>query len=236
MSEKIEFLRKFITDNLKYIVPEGGSGCCRDFPKFDLIPRDYLDFAEKELCSNNSFRQINCIGHLKRAIDSQLDTFFYIFNLSKIFNQRNLKIEKKLDFLKEAGVFSSYSLNRLNTIRNRMEHKYEIPKIEDLDVYFDLVTSFIAIIERTISLVNNNYQEYSINNKDNKELGWFSLEYDFEKPSIKFWQNLNSDKKEIIVDLSNPYEFAFYFRVLLLLYLRSSFASDRYINSQINCG
>src|SRR5438105_15457877 len=129
LMSKSEQLRKIVLDNLDSLQGDGGSYSTNNPPDFELSAHDYLEFAEKELEVNTYHNLINCVGHLKRALDCQLDTFLHVFNLFDLFRKRNLKFEKKLEFLKAAGVFNSRSLARLNTIRNRMEHDYEIPKV-----------------------------------------------------------------------------------------------------------
>lgn len=37
-------------------------------------------------------------------------------------------------------------------MRNRLEHHYEVPKIEDVEVYFDLVAAFVSVVESVIPL------------------------------------------------------------------------------------
>src|SRR5207253_10026501 len=98
---------------------------------------------------------INCLSHLKRAMDCQVDTFLHCYNLFKLFSNRNLGFGKKLDFLRATGVFNSKTLARLNTIRNRMEHRYELPTVQDIEVYYDLVAAFVAVLDRTIVVIPN---------------------------------------------------------------------------------
>lgn len=74
--------------------------------------------------------------------------------------KEKFKIRKKIDFLNNLGVFNSRVLVRLNTIRNRMEHKYEIPKITDIEMYFDLVSAFVAILQSLIVFTLESSLEY----------------------------------------------------------------------------
>lgn len=124
MSEKIEKLHDFLFQYIDELTPCGGGGDLPDLPVFDLYAVDYLDFAQEELEKNTSASLINCVSHLKRAMDCQLDTFLFVYNLYNFTKKKNLKFEKKIDFLNNLGVFNSRVLVRLNTIRNRMEHKY----------------------------------------------------------------------------------------------------------------
>lgn len=242
MASKKELLKQFIQDNLSNFQPSGDSGEGFSHPEFELYARDYIGFAEKEFELQDERKLINCVAHLKRAMDCQLDTFLHVFGLAKVFEKRNLKFEKKLDFLKEIGVFSSRTLARLNTIRNRMEHSYEIPKVQDLEVYFDLVVAFVSVLERSILFAGSNERDFDIVNEDNENLDvqnrehayfYFIIKYELEKPAILAkWQQ---DKEEtlLIAELDDIDEFAYFFRIFVLLHQREGFASDRYILSQL---
>lgn len=216
------------------------SGFIISLPTFELYAQDYLEFAEQELFAyqnntkgkDNRIHLINCLSHLKRAMDCQSDTFLHAFNLYNIFSKRNLKFEKKLEFFDASGIFGSRSLTRLNIIRNRMEHDYEFPKLEDIEVYYDLVASFIAVLQRTM-IAFKDIQAY-ITDERERILEHIKITYHFDGPKIEAeWGNW--DKNENISYTMNEYkEFAFLFRVLLLMEQGECFASIRYITSQIN--
>ncbi|MFZ3101494.1 MAG: hypothetical protein WA131_12440 [Desulfitobacteriaceae bacterium] len=238
---KIDLLRTFILSNLDKLQSQGGGGQYPELPNYELGARDYLQFAEKELDENTPASLINCVAHLKRALDCQLDTFLYVYKLDRPFRQRNLKIDKKLNFLKESGVFGSRSLSRFNSIRNRMEHTYEIPKIQDLDVYFDLVAAFIAMLERTIVFTLNSSLEYyvyesneDIQNPESDKIGFFGIDYVLEnEPQICVSWNMGQGDEKLSVDLNQYNEFAFFFKVFLLLCQRDVFVTKHYIESQL---
>ena len=162
MTENSETLKNFILQNLPYLEFTGGGGSLLLHPDFELYARDYIAFAEKELATQDERSRINCISHLKRAMDCQLDHFLHVCGLASLFKKRNLKFDAKIDFLKACGISSTRTLSRLNTIRNRMEHSYEIPKVDDLEVYFDLVVTFVSVLERSILIVVDNEREYEI--------------------------------------------------------------------------
>ena len=67
--------------------------------------------------------------------------------------KRNLKFEKKIGFISDIGVFEQRTLNKLNTIRNRIEHDYSVPDIEDLDIYYDLCHAYILALEAAITVL-----------------------------------------------------------------------------------
>lgn len=161
--EKVEKLRAIILENLEDFQGNSLVDPFNEVPDFDLYSHDYLEFAEQDLNKGTSVSLVNCITHLKRSIECQMDTFFYTFNLAKLFSRRNLKFDKKADLFKEAGVLISRSLSRFNTIKNKIEHEYRVPKIDDIEVYFDLVSALVLLVERaTFQYTGVDFFAYSV--------------------------------------------------------------------------
>ncbi|WP_219136389.1 hypothetical protein [Janthinobacterium sp. UMAB-60] len=145
--EIISFFEKYIDDFLG----DMGVGGHANHPDFELLPRDFVEFAERDLKAGSSTHSlVNATANLKRAVDCQLDYLLVALNLDKLYREKRLGVDRKLGFLKRAGIFRSRSIEKLNTFRNRLEHHYEIPKIEDVEVYFDLVAAFVSVAEAVI--------------------------------------------------------------------------------------
>ncbi|MDR3586277.1 MAG: hypothetical protein P4L59_13300 [Desulfosporosinus sp.] len=227
-------LKTFLVDNIECLRYDGGSGEGLNLPEFELYARDYLEFAEQELANLSTCGLINCVSNIKRAMDCQLDTFLSVFNLYKPFKDNNLKIEKKLEFLQEAGVFNSRSLSRLNNIRNKMEHEYEIPKVQDIELYYDLVVAFVAVLERNILILSmHKDMVFMCYDEDDKEIGNFCIGYKYENPLIEISWEKEKESEKLEVDVSNPYEFAYFLRVYFLMWQLETFASNRFVVSQL---
>jgi len=156
-----------------------------------------------------------------------------VYNLYSIFSNRNLKFEKKIEFLGAAGVFNARSLSRLNSIRNRMEHKFEIPDIDDIEVYYDLAVAFVTVLQRTLVFSLITLLKTEIWDAD-KKIGIFYMEYTLEKPSISAYWKIGEVTENLIADMKDPFEFAFFLKVLLLLFQQESFTSNQYLKIQIS--
>ncbi|MBV6506254.1 MAG: hypothetical protein ILNGONEN_01827 [Syntrophorhabdaceae bacterium] len=237
MSQNTEKIKKYLIENLAKLESEGGSGTYPTLPSFDLCALDYISYAEDELkqhLSNNSNRNlINCVLHLKRAIECQLDTFLHAYALYDLFKKRNLGLDKKLDFLKEIGVLSSRTLNRFNTLRNKLEHQYEVPKIADIELYFDLASSAVSIIESAI-LYAIDYERIFVTEEyghPNREV--FCIEYDFKVPEIKIMWERSNGREELIASTADIEEYAYFFKVFVLLRQRDAIVSDRYVLAKL---
>jgi hypothetical protein len=236
----IEDLRSFLLQHLHLIGVFESTGAYLDLPEFELYARDYLGFAERELeryqtePDNDRAHLINCVSHLKRAMDCQFDTFLFAFNLSKAVGKSRLSVGNKIDFLESIGAFSSRSLVRLNTIRNRMEHEYEIPKIEDIEVYFDLVTAFVAVLESVLTLGEKARIRRFITAEDTeKDIGFIQIEYTQSRPSLEACWGLGDSEQNLTATPSQRTEFTFLFRVWLLLCRIDGFASQNYMTAYL---
>ncbi|HQU35588.1 MAG TPA: hypothetical protein PLR65_03275 [Anaerolineales bacterium] len=235
------------------------------FPQTFLHPRDYLEYAEIEMkqLENGENHLINCVGHLKRAIDSQLDTFLQILGVHSVFQKRSLKFDKKLEFLKEIDVVSPRTLSRFNRIRNEIEHKFNLPLDLDVEVFFDLSTAFISSIELTIVLLTRCEITYDIlkygdryeevdgvfvstnkdENKDEPEIikgDFFEMNHQFPSPEISASWNLDGKQETINIKLSNSSsesdvaEFAYFIKVFVLLLKFDGFGtSNLYVYDHI---
>lgn len=242
MREDIEALRKFILANASRLAFYEGGGRRPRFPDFELFARDYLQVAELELETYleksadevGSHHLINCVANLKRAMDCELDTFLYVFGLRDIFSERNLGFETRLKFLHRAGIFSARSLIRLNQIRNRMEHEYEIPKVEDLEAYFDLVSAFVYLLEHSTTFAEHEESIFVVLDGHDILRG-VRITYDYEKPQISTswggadWGFYDRDQ-DLVCTLDQYKEFALLFRIMYALFQLEHFAGSRYMD------
>ncbi|HRJ75556.1 MAG TPA: hypothetical protein PLX90_06130, partial [Anaerolineales bacterium] len=141
---KSQQLKKFLINNLEKCAIQGRDGGERlEFPDFELFPFDYLEYAEAELANleESDNKKINCVSHIKRAIECELDSFLYALGLSKFIKPDNFPV--KTEWIEGMGIFTPRSLRKLNTIRNEVEHEYSIPKIQNIELYFELASAFI---------------------------------------------------------------------------------------------
>lgn len=121
-----------------------------DPPGFEILPREYLSYAEVELAQDDARSRINCITHLKRALECQIDTFLHAWCLRSYVKNKRMLLHAKLELLKSLGLLNARSVTRFNQIRNKVEHEYARPNTQDLDIYFDLVSALVAILERAV--------------------------------------------------------------------------------------
>ncbi|WP_017689856.1 hypothetical protein [Paenibacillus sp. PAMC 26794] len=230
---KKEELKEFLVKNFEKLKNDGFSGENINHPPFELSPRDYLQFAESDLKGKDDLSLINCVSNIKRAMDCQIDTFFYSYNLFEFFKSKRLGMDKKLEFLKKASVFNSGSLSRLNAIRNKMEHEFVVPKIQDIELYFDLVSAFVSVLENNILMLEI-YAESTWYIKENGEFFRFEIQYSINEPQIMVsWGKKGEDRTILESSINNIEEFSFFLKVFFLISKTYIYRSKKYIISQL---
>lgn len=108
---------------------------------------DYLRFAKQDLEDGKENRHlINSISNVKRALHLRLE------DLCLGFGSRDLKKLKSspqlLDYLRKCGIVSPTVLDRLNRLRNDVEHYYEIPKLPEVEIFMDVTELFLEATNR----------------------------------------------------------------------------------------
>ena len=224
MSKKIELLKNFLIENINIMEPSGGFGSHLSYPEYDLTPKDFLEYAKIELqhsvntpCS--PIHIINCVSHLKRAVNCQLDVFLSQLSLDHLLKDKSLKMETKLNFIKNAGIIEANSIARLNQIRNKLEHKYMIPEINEIEVYYDLVYAFITLLEST-TMRFFSYNEIEIESNNHEKFKFLRISYHFDTvPYITFEVIYNDSTKNLCIEVkATEFEvFPYYLRALLQL-------------------
>jgi hypothetical protein len=200
-SEKEILLKKIIPEVIDFYFPEPSGDRILYNSKFDISPREFLHHAEQNIFSSNDLDLINGISNLKRAIDCSLDGFFASLGILKKLKsikieRRKVSISDKLSFIGEIADFTPKSINRLNKVRNELEHDYKRPRVLDMEVYYDLVFALIIVNE------NLCFMHSTIGFIDNSER--FISKYDINTGSISF-SKIPLDEKEINED--NSYSF-----------------------------
>lgn len=170
---------------------------------FSLSAKEFISYAEAELKEPLAIKsQVNCISNLKRALDCQIDRYLSVLGLHSYLKKKNIKVGRKIELLNGMGFIRLGSLEKLNTIRNRIEHHYNIPERLDLELYFDLISSFVEILETALfepisAVFDIQDTDYSI-----------STTYVFEHKRCEFcfWQKGKLLPNELHFNISDDFE------------------------------
>jgi hypothetical protein len=119
------------------------------FPKVNRKgpdPKDYLDFARKDLAQRSSSGAINAVANAKRAIHLSIESFLQVYCLQKVVVRKPFPVV--LELLSELGAFPVRLVNSLNRRRNLIEHEYEQPSHEEAHDLVEIAELFVTLAYR----------------------------------------------------------------------------------------
>lgn len=183
------------------------SGSDISIPIYDISSEEFLDFAENAIAFETKEGNVNAISNLKRALDCEMDMFFESINIKRIFDKKNLKFEKKSQFLADIGLFPIQTINKLNFMRNKLEHEYRTPEIYDLYTYYELVWSVVRILDLYLELLYTN-GEINVELHIENNVYYLTMKYDVKECAFVFeiidWtKGKERKKKRLNVTLKN---------------------------------
>jgi len=180
----LDLLKKAKID-LKKTIIIFDSGTSLDYD-FQISPREFLNFAKTDIGENNRKGKINALTNAKRAIDCQIDKVLFALSLDPKnlpssftdfladFDQQLLPkdLTIKLKFIHVMNFAPTGIVSRTRTLRNKLEHNYEEPQLNEVEDAIELSELFIMAIESKLFPVcdfhitdsNNNTEDYSKNN------------------------------------------------------------------------
>lgn len=173
----IESLRLFVGDFREvHVVSFGTDNVETDF---QVRPADFLNFARHDLKDQSEHHLINTISNIKRSIECQIDSLLVGFGLFGKSKDERWSFPTKADHLNNVGVISPPLLNKINRIRNLVEHEYQRPNDEKVEDAFDVATLFLESSGRFLNSVCHELIVTHISDKDS-----FVIQLDYKKEMI----------------------------------------------------
>lgn len=185
---------------------------------FDISPKDFLRFAKEDLKGGDERGFINSITNSKRAIDSQIDET--IENLISKFDNFNpivndflnyfefeSDIPIKLRLIHSLNLAPSLLISKSRTLRNKLEHIYKKPEVQEVKEALDVAELFIGSVTGKLGMI---WTEFEIVDSKNNEL---IFEFSEKKFKIDYKKN-NKLITSYIID-SNNIEFYGLLRLMI---------------------
>lgn len=188
-----------LDEYLKNIAPNWGvpyidPKCMGAFDRVTPIkPKEYLEFAERDILGKDLRGAVNALSNSKRAIDSQLENIIKAFGLPK---KRNFP--ERLEIIQSMGLVAPRIIRKIIQTRNLIEHEYERLSVSEAEDTVDIATLFV---EATNKLFNHSYmQELYIADKST----YIELSFDENLNSINGDESPNWRYSEgLWIDFSN---------------------------------
>lgn len=99
-------------------------------------PFDYLNFAKKDLLSNDTRGSINALANTKRAVHITVEKLLWVLGLEKAYSKSNFP--EKLNIMRELEIFPIGVIQLLNKERNYVEHEYASITPKEVEKFIDI--------------------------------------------------------------------------------------------------
>lgn len=108
----------------------------------DILPAEYLTFAEKDLRSGGVRGRVNALTNAKRAIDCELSAILGALKIPEPWN-----FPDRLERVQELGLAAPRILKKLSQLRNVLEHRYYNPTLHEVEDAVDVATLFLETMK-----------------------------------------------------------------------------------------
>nr|WP_299244986.1 hypothetical protein [uncultured Halomonas sp.] len=170
--------------------------------KYDKSASDFLQYAIEDLedgCTSRNL--INAISNTKKALHIRMNELSEGFGIGK----SNACFPEVFVCLKNCGFVAPKVLDRINKLRNKVEHQYITPALEDVEIYIDVVQLFIASTRKWMEncVVNIKIEKGVLD--DSGEFYLSEIEFEWTKGEIElhFRSLKGNDRKVEIINKSD---------------------------------
>ena len=111
---------------------------------FDIMPIDFLKYAEADITSKDKGSLVNTLSNTKRALDCQIEIIICEHGLKNKLKKERWNFPKKIKFLREKKIVAPRVLEKINKTRNMLEHEFKKPNLDKVEDALDVVTLFIG--------------------------------------------------------------------------------------------
>lgn len=111
---------------------------------FDIMPIDFLTYAEADISTKDKGSLVNALSNTKRALDCQIEIIICEHGLQKKLKKERWNFPKKIKFLREKRIVAPRVLEKINKTRNTLEHDFKKPTKDNVEDALDITTLFIG--------------------------------------------------------------------------------------------
>jgi hypothetical protein len=107
----------------------------------------FLEFAQLDFAQGDTRGYVNALTNCKRAIDWQINKSLDCFGMST----SHKSLPKKMAILRSMGILAPKIIEKINSIRNGLEHEFTIPSAEDVENATDIVELFVSALDHRLA-------------------------------------------------------------------------------------
>lgn len=146
---------------------------------FDIMPSEFLRFAENNLVRKDEGYLVNALTNIKRALDCQLELIIHEHGYGKKLRGERWNFHRKISFLREKNILAPRILGKINKSRNLLEHEFKKPDADKVEDALDVITLFVGYskqLRRVPDIIRLGFDEST-----NKAFGVY-----FKKNELRF--------------------------------------------------
>jgi len=227
MKDILEVLQKKLKIDFTSTILLRDCGTAVDMP-FDINAVDFLRFAKLDIKENDTRGFVNALTNAKRAIDCQADTALSLFGISfdelqketnriiEITNNNKIDISHKFKLIQALDFAPSMLISKTRTLRNKLEHNYNIPTNIDVNEAIELAHLFNLAIDNRINIVE---EHFTITDEKNFIKDWeckksFDIHF---KPETKQLKLTFSENMKVIKEVKLTEKDEVFYSVIKLI-------------------
>ncbi len=194
------------------LIPSGGSGGISS--DFEIDSKDFLKFAKEDLHSDDERGIVNALSNAKRSIDCQIDEIFETLGVNYLDLPKSLEefvgyfgfkddIPFKLKVIQGLNIAPSLIISKARTLRNKLEHFYKRPELNEVREAIDVAELFIRSVEGKFKVPTNDFfltdEENVIEEEFNSFKNGYSIEFDFDKKQLDMGFTIEGQKRQKLI-------------------------------------
>jgi len=108
-----------------------------------VTPKEYLEFADKDLLLTDTRGLVNALSNAKRAINCQITSLLAVLGL-----QNTGDLQSKFQQLEDIGILASRVSKKIHKLEVLLENRFSKPSLEDAEDAIDIATLFIEATDK----------------------------------------------------------------------------------------
>lgn len=177
---------------------------------YEISAETYLQYSREDFrdIDNHSQRHvINAISNAKKALHIRMEELARGFG----YQDKSIRFPQMYDYLKKCGFSTPRSLEKINTLRNKVEHEYTSPNPEYVEIYLDIVELFIDSsrkwMERCVS--NVTFMSGVLTDNGEYELAEAKFLWSEGKIEVVFRHLIDRTNQNLLIDRNDNRYFPF---------------------------
>ncbi|MBC7489021.1 MAG: hypothetical protein H7240_02435 [Glaciimonas sp.] len=141
------------------------------YPVAGLWPVRYLEYAKADFDEEKSPRcWVNTVSNAKKVLHYQVDALATALGWEHMKSRNNFP--SKLNFLGSCGVLSPTIINRMNRLRNSVEHDYYEPTEDQALEYLEIVELYLGATHYTATYFPSDVEAELMSDAEDYDPSW----------------------------------------------------------------